>query len=70
MIWKARKIIKDSYNQGGASRRDYKKVNGDEGVFQYNFKVYAQKEDPLGNKVIREKTKDGRTTHWVPEIQN
>ena len=25
--------------------------------------------DQKGNKVIREKTKDKRTTHWVPSVQ-
>jgi len=31
--------------------------------------VYGQKEDPDGNEIVREKTKDGRTTHWVPAVQ-
>jgi formamidopyrimidine-DNA glycosylase len=34
------------------------------------FKVYLNKDkDEYGNKVIKEKTPDGRTTYWVKEIQ-
>lgn len=31
--------------------------------------VYKKAQDPLGNKVIQEETKDKRTTHWVPALQ-
>jgi len=31
--------------------------------------VYGQTHDPEGNEVIKEKTTDGRTTHWVPLVQ-
>ena len=65
-----RKIMHDSYEQGGATIRDYKRVNGDAGNFTFSFKVYGKKKDPLGNDVIREKTLDGRTTHWVPSEQS
>jgi len=33
------------------------------------FAVYRQSRDPLGRPVKREKTKGGRTTHWVPDWQ-
>ena len=36
---------------------------------EFNFKVYQQKEDPLGNKVLADKIITGRTTYWVPELQ-
>ncbi len=29
----------------------------------------AQQLDPFGNTVVREITKDNRTTHWVPQLQ-
>lgn len=61
--------IKKSYKAGGASIRDYSDIRGQEGKYSFNFSVYQKKQDPLGNKVIMEKTKDGRTTHWVKEIQ-
>lgn len=30
--------------------------------------VYNRKKDNFGNKVFKVKTKDGRTTHWVPAV--
>ena len=34
-----------------------------------SFHVYVRPKDPQGRTVIKEETPDGRTTHWVPEIQ-
>ena len=31
--------------------------------------VYGRSKDRVGNKVVTCKTKDGRTSHWVPEVQ-
>lgn len=64
-----KKIIRASYLQGGASIRNYKRLDGELGDFVFDFEVYAQKTDPLGNPVVREETPDKRTTHWVPSIQ-
>ena len=63
-------IIRASYRQGGASIRNYRQVNGEFGNFVFEFQVYAQRMDPLGNRVERLDTSDGRTTHWVPCIQS
>jgi len=38
-------------------------------VPQYRHQVYNQGVDPHGNRVERTKTADGRTTHWVPAMQ-
>jgi formamidopyrimidine-DNA glycosylase len=62
-------IMNTSYNSGGATILTYKDENGNPGTFSRRFMVYNQKKDPLGNDVIRETTKDKRTTHWVPEVQ-
>lgn len=35
----------------------------------YKFEVFHQDKDTKGNLVMREKTPDGRTTHWVPVVQ-
>jgi len=64
-IW----VIKASYNARGATIRNYKLPNGDTGDYKFEFKVYAQANDPEGYRVRREETADKRTTHWVPEIQ-
>ena len=61
--------IKMSYKAGGASIRDYSDIKGNEGKYSFNLVVYKKKKDPLGNTVIMEKTKDGRSTYWVPELQ-
>lgn len=37
--------------------------------YSFFFVVYSQKTDPLGNKVTKTKDKNGRTIHWVSEIQ-
>ena len=64
-----KKIIRASYLQGGASIRNYRRLTGEIGDFVFEFEVYAQKQDPNGNSVIREETLDKRTTHWVPSLQ-
>lgn len=62
-------IAKESYRSGGSTFRTYADFNGEVGNFSERFMVYGRKQDPLGHPVIREETKDKRTTHWVPEIQ-
>ena len=58
-----------SYKMGGATLTTYRQPNGEEGLYSRRFAVYNQKQDPLGNEVIKESTKDKRTTHWVPAVQ-
>lgn len=65
----SKKIVKLSYDNGGVSKKDYVHLNGDKGNFQDMLLVYGKTKDKLGNKILREKTKDNRTTYWVPEIQ-
>lgn len=64
-----RKIIRLSYETGGATISTYRQPSGEKGLYSRRFAVYNQKYDPSGHEVIREKTRDKRTTHWVPEIQ-
>lgn len=35
----------------------------------FEFQVYRQKTDPLGNKVVGSKIVNSRTTYWVPNVQ-
>lgn len=65
----AQLIAKKSYQNGGATISTYRNPNGEKGLYNRRFAVYNQKYDLEGNKVIREVTKDKRTTHWVPSIQ-
>ncbi len=62
-------VIYSSYQSRGASFRDYVPPDGTIGTYSFAFECYAQKNDPLGRTVIREQTPDGRTTHWVPQVQ-
>jgi len=69
-LYKAiKKVIKDSYDNKGVSKRDYKDVNDEKGTYHNNFLVYGLKKDANGHQIKTETTKDGRTTYWVPEIQ-
>ena len=63
-------VMKASYNNSGATFRTYRNPDGAEGGMQRRFVVYGNQTDPLGNPVVKEETKDGRTTHWVPAIQH
>ena len=62
-------VLIESYEKRGASIQTYRDVNGEEGQYNRFFRVYNQDRDPHGNQVVREKTADGRTTHWVPAVQ-
>lgn len=62
-------VMKASYNTGGATINTYRNPDGTKGKARSRFVVYGNKTDPMGNAVIREETKDGRTTHWCPAIQ-
>ncbi len=69
LLHASKSIMNLSYESGGATIRNYKGPSGKNGVYTRRFAVYNQKTDPLGNTVVREKTADKRTTHWVPELQ-
>jgi formamidopyrimidine-DNA glycosylase len=70
-LWEwSRRIIKTSYDQGGATLATYTDMDGNRGEFVFSFHVYRRETDPLGNPIIHEVTPDGRMTHWVPQIQN
>lgn len=62
-----KEVMRGSYAARGFSMKNYKDLNGEVGKFQKI--VYRQNKDPYGNPVIKEETKDRRTTHWVPKIQ-
>jgi len=62
-------IMRESFVSGGVTMRSYKDFFGELGDYSSRFMVYNQETDPDGNEVIKEKTPDGRTTHWVPDIQ-
>jgi DNA-formamidopyrimidine glycosylase len=67
-VW-TRRIIKTSYDQGGATLSTYTDMDGNAGDFVFSFHVYRKEKDPFGNEVTHEITPDGRMTHWVKGIQ-
>jgi formamidopyrimidine-DNA glycosylase len=62
-------VIQKSYEQGGATLSTYSDMDGNRGDFVFSFMVYQKKVCPAGFIVQKETTADGRTTHWVPQIQ-
>lgn len=62
-------VMQESYQHQGATIHTYKTAYGEEGKYSTLFKVYGQKKDPLGHKVIKQQTPDKRTIHWCPDIQ-
>lgn len=63
-------VMQDSYAHQGATISTYTTVYGEEGKYSSCFKVYGQKQDPLGNPIQKDTTPEGRTIHWCPIIQN
>jgi DNA-formamidopyrimidine glycosylase len=63
------KVMEESYSHQGATISTYKDAYGAEGKYTSCFKVYGKKIDSNGYKIIKEKSGDGRTIHWCPDIQ-
>jgi DNA-formamidopyrimidine glycosylase len=61
------KILKDAYSVKGLTISNYIDPEGNYGT--YKVKVYMQKIDPYGHKVITSVFSDKRTIHWVPDVQ-
>ncbi len=64
-----RSKIKESFDLGGMSRRDYRDVNGNVGTYADKLEVYGKNKDKLGNDIKSFTSKDGRTTFWVENVQ-
>jgi formamidopyrimidine-DNA glycosylase len=58
-----------SFRNNGASIIDYATPDNLLGTFSRYFNVYGKKRDVNGDPVIKEKTKDGRSTYWSPMRQ-
>lgn len=62
-------IVHEAYKCGGATIQTYSDLYGNVGTFYNQFRVYGKKIDPLGNEVLKLTAADGRTVHYVKEIQ-
>jgi DNA-formamidopyrimidine glycosylase len=58
-----------SYESGGATIATYRDPEGVVGEATQRFACYGRIIDADGNVVTRERTRDGRTTHWTPARQ-
>lgn len=58
-----------SYRSGGATIATYRQGNGEPGKTQERFACYGRKEDVYGRKIVKEQTRDQRTTWWCPDVQ-
>jgi formamidopyrimidine-DNA glycosylase len=63
------KVMDSSYKHDGMSQENYVTLEGEKGEYVNYLQVYRKKKDPKGNTVVQEKTKDKRTTFWVPVLQ-
>jgi hypothetical protein len=50
-------------------KRWQQKILDNPDKYMDSWNVYQQKTDKLGNYVRTHKSKNGRTTHWVPNVQ-
>lgn len=62
-------VMEESYQHQGATIHTYKTAYGEEGKYSTLFKVYGQKKDPQGRKIVKQQTPDKRSIHWCPEVQ-
>lgn len=64
-----KEVVESSFDNRGATIRTYDGMDGEDGDFVFEFKVYGRKVCEAGYPVVREVTLDGRTTWWCPSIQ-
>ena len=62
-------IMKESYDHGGATLKNFYDGDGNRGDHVDFLSVYGKVHDPNGNMVERKKDRNGRTVWWVPEVQ-
>jgi formamidopyrimidine-DNA glycosylase len=69
MFENVKNVVFSSFQNGGATLKDYKDTNGKSGSFASRFKVYGRKFDDANNLVKKIPDKNGRMVHFVQEIQ-
>lgn len=62
-------VINKSYQDQGATIKSYYTFDGESGNAAQGFVVYGKEKDYNGYPVLKDKTPDKRTTHWVKERQ-
>lgn len=69
LYYAIKEVMQKSYELQGNSFNTYRNFQSGGGQFYTLLRVYRQTHDPEGREIIRERTLDGRTTHWVKDIQ-
>jgi len=69
MAHHAHAVMQESYTGKGASFRSYRNPDETPGGAQFSLRVYNMKTALCGHKVTKEKTADGRTSHWCQICQ-
>jgi len=71
LVKNIKKILKKAIKQGGSTLRDYVKLNGDIGGFQFDFKVYGRDNEKCSNceDVIIRIKQNGRSSFYCPYCQ-
>lgn len=68
-----RDVLRDAIRAGGSSLRDHRRVDGELGYFQHNFRVYDREGEacvtPGCTSTVRRFTQNGRSTFWCPACQ-
>lgn len=62
-------VLRTSYKYRGATIKSYKDFDDQVGQYGKVMLCYGRKTDEDGEEIIREETKDGRVTWWVPTRQ-
>lgn len=63
------KVLKESYENHGATLYTYRTVGGELGGEQFEFRAYGKQQCPNGHTIIREPSAGGRTIHWCKICQ-
>jgi formamidopyrimidine-DNA glycosylase len=71
LVKNIKEILQKAINKGGSTLRDYKKLNGDIGNFQFNFTVYGREDKKciICQTKIKRIKQNGRSTFFCPNCQ-
>ncbi|MDA7705095.1 bifunctional DNA-formamidopyrimidine glycosylase/DNA-(apurinic or apyrimidinic site) lyase [Rickettsiales bacterium] len=71
LIINIKNILQRAIDKGGSTLRDYKKLNGDIGNFQFDFKIYARegKECVECGNIIKRIKQNGRSSFFCDKCQ-
>jgi formamidopyrimidine-DNA glycosylase len=64
---RAHEVVRLSYSHGGFTIESF--ISPDGATGNYPAVVYGKRFDPQGNPVVTGTTRDKRTSHWVPAVQ-